>query len=61
MEQNAVIYEVNVRQYSQASSFKAVTTDIPRLKNLGVDVLWLMPIHPIGIEKEKARSAHITA
>jgi len=50
---NAVIYEVNVRQYSQESSFKAVTSDIPRLKNLGVDVLWLMPINPIGIEKRK--------
>ena len=44
---NAVIYEVNVRQYSQESSFSAVTNDIPRLKNLGVDILWLMPIHPI--------------
>lgn len=44
----AVIYEVNVRQYSPAGTFAAVTADLPRLQKLGVDVLWLMPIHPIG-------------
>lgn len=43
-----VIYEVNVRQYSAAGNFAAVTADLPRLRDLGVDTLWLMPIHPIG-------------
>ena len=44
---NAVMYEVNVRQYSQEGTFKAVTKDLTRIKGLGVDVLWIMPIHPI--------------
>lgn len=44
----AVIYQVNVRQYSPAGSFKAVQADLPRLKKLGVDILWLMPVQPIG-------------
>jgi len=45
---NAVIYEVNVRQYTQEGTFKAFQQHLPRLKELGVDILWLMPIHPIG-------------
>ncbi|GHB04250.1 hypothetical protein GCM10009069_28500 [Algimonas arctica] len=45
---DAVIYEINVRQYSDAGTFDAVREDLPRLKELGVDILWLMPIHPIG-------------
>lgn len=44
----AVIYQVNVRQYSQAGTLAAVQADLPRLKALGVDILWLMPIQPIG-------------
>jgi len=49
----AIMYEVNIRQYSEAGTFKAVQDDLPRLKALGVDILWLMPIHPIGEEKRK--------
>ncbi|MGB6229851.1 MAG: alpha-amylase family glycosyl hydrolase [Litorimonas sp.] len=45
---DAVIYEVNIRQYSEAGTFDAVREDLPRLSELGVDILWLMPIHPIG-------------
>lgn len=45
---NQTIYEVNVRQYSQEGSFDAIRNDLPRLKELGVGILWLMPIHPIG-------------
>lgn len=44
----AVIYQVNMRQYSQAGTFQAVQADLPRLKALGVDILWLMPVQPIG-------------
>jgi glycosidase len=51
--QQAVIYEVNVRQFSQEGSFAKVTEAIPRLTELGVDILWLMPIHPISVEKRK--------
>ena len=43
-----VIYELFVRQFSPQGNFAGVTKDIPRLKELGVDILWLMPIHPIG-------------
>lgn len=49
---NRVIYEINVRNYSAAGTFKAVQTDLPRLKELGADIIWLMPIHPIGQEKK---------
>ncbi|MGQ3053568.1 MAG: alpha-amylase family glycosyl hydrolase [Roseateles sp.] len=51
----AVIYQVNVRQYSAAGSFKAVQADLPRLKALGVDILWLMPVQPIGKLNRKGR------
>jgi glycosidase len=44
----STIYEINVRQYSESGKFTAVTADLPRMKALGVDILWLMPIHPIG-------------
>lgn len=50
---DAVIYEINVRQYSEAGTFDAVREDLPRIKELGVDILWLMPIHPIGEVKRK--------
>lgn len=49
---NSVIYEINTRQYSPEGTFKAVEADLPRIKQLGVDILWLMPIYPIG-EKDR--------
>jgi cyclomaltodextrinase / maltogenic alpha-amylase / neopullulanase len=45
---NASIYEVNIRQYSEEGTFRAFQQDLPRLKDLGVDIIWLMPVHPIG-------------
>lgn len=45
--QQAVIYEVNLRQFGDGG-FKEVTNHLPRLQELGVDILWLMPIHPIS-------------
>jgi glycosidase len=50
---NQTIYEVNVRQYSAAGNFAGVEADLPRLQQLGVGVLWLMPIHPIGVQNRK--------
>ena len=47
---DAVIYELNARQFSDEGSFNAVTADLPRLKELGVDIIWLMPIHPSGVK-----------
>ncbi len=45
---NATIYEVNIRNYTEAGTFDAFAEHLPRLKELGVDILWLMPIHPIS-------------
>ena len=45
---NATIYEVNVRQHTAEGTFKAFQKDLPRIKELGSDILWLMPVHPIG-------------
>ncbi len=50
---NATIYEVNVRQFTPEGTFKAFESHLPRLKELGVDIIWLMPIHPIGEKNRK--------
>lgn len=49
----ATIYEVNIRQFTPEGTFQAFTAHIPRLKKMGVDILWLMPIHPIGEKNRK--------
>lgn len=49
----AVIYQVNTRQFTPEGTLAAATLEIPRLKALGVDILWLMPIHPIGEKNRK--------
>ncbi len=53
MMENAIIYEANIRQYSVEGSFDAFTKDIPVLKELGVKILWVMPIYPISTTKSK--------
>ncbi len=50
---NTNIYEVNIRQYTKEGSFKAFEKELPRLHKMGVDVLWFMPIQPIGVKKRK--------
>ena len=50
---SSVVYEVNVRQFSPEGTLKAVEAQLPRLKDLGVDILWLMPINKIGVEGRK--------
>ena len=50
---NSVIYEVNVRQYTPEGTFAAFEKHLPELKKLGVDILWLMPINPIGVKNRK--------
>src|ERR1700680_1739708 len=42
------IYEVNLRQYSLEGSFLAFTKELPRFRDMGVEVLWFMPIAPIS-------------
>ncbi len=50
---DAVIYQINTRQFTNEGTFRAAMAELPRLKALGVDILWLMPIHPIGVENRK--------
>ena len=50
---SSVIYEVNVRQYTPEGTLAAFRSHIPRLKALGVDILWLMPVQPIGVKNRK--------
>jgi 1,4-alpha-glucan branching enzyme len=50
---NAVIYEVNVRQFTPEGTLVALQRHLPRLKRLGVDILWLMPVQPIGRKNRK--------
>jgi glycosidase len=50
---DAVIYEIFPRAFSPEGNFKAIEKEIPRLKELGISVIWLMPIHPIGEIKRK--------
>ncbi len=50
---DATIYELNTRQFSEEGTFKAAEKELPRLKDLGVDIIWLMPIHPIGEKNRK--------
>ena len=50
---NANMYEVNIRQYTPEGTFAAFQTHLPRLREMGVDILWLMPIQPIGVKNRK--------
>jgi glycosidase len=50
---SSVMYEVNVRQFTPEGTFNAFSEHLPRLADLGVNILWFMPIHPISLEKRK--------
>lgn len=50
---DGVIYEIYPRAFSAQGNFNGITAQLDRLQQLGVDILWLMPIHPIGQEKKK--------
>mgnify|MGYP000671562556 CR=1 FL=1 len=52
--ESSVIYEANIRQYSPEGTFDEFTKDIPDLKELGVKVIWLMPVYPISMKNRKA-------
>ncbi len=49
----AIIYQINTRQFTPEGTFRSAQKQLPRLKELGVDILWLMPIHPIGERNRK--------
>lgn len=50
---NASIYQLNTRQFTHEGTFSAATKQLPRLKELGINIIWLMPIHPIGEKNRK--------
>lgn len=50
---DGVIYEIYPRSFSAQGNFNSITAKLDDLKDLGVTILWLMPIHPIGQEKKK--------
>ena len=61
MMESAVIYEANIRQYSEEGTFEAFTKDIPTLKAMGVKIIWVMPINPISKIKRKATGDKFTS
>ncbi|MCA1564538.1 MAG: DUF3459 domain-containing protein [Acidobacteria bacterium] len=50
---DGVVYEIFPRNFSARGNFDGITAQLDRLKQLGVNILWLMPIHPVGRERAK--------
>jgi glycosidase len=50
---NATLYQVNLRQFTPEGTLRAAQAQLPRVQALGADILWLMPIHPIGEKNRK--------
>ena len=50
---NATLYEVNIRQFTPEGTFTAIIPHLDRLANMGIDILWLMPVHPISETERK--------
>ena len=50
---NSVVYEMNIRQATTEGTFAAAEKYLPELKNMGVDIVWLMPVSPIGVDGRK--------
>ena len=50
---SAVLYEMNIRQFTTEGTFRAASERLPFLRSIGVDAIWLMPIYPIGEEDRK--------
>lgn len=51
--QNQVIYSVYLRAHTEEGTFRALIPDLDRIRALGTDIVWLMPIHPIGVKGKK--------
>jgi 1,4-alpha-glucan branching enzyme len=45
---DATIYQINTRQFTAEGTFRAAERHLPRLRDLGVVIVWLMPVHEIG-------------
>lgn len=52
---NQVVYSIYVRNHSEQGTFKAAEQDLERIRELGVDIVWLLPVHPIGVAARKGR------
>lgn len=52
---NQVMYSIFVRNYSEEGTFNGVRRDLDRIKALGTDIVWLLPIHPIGKRSARVR------
>lgn len=50
---NAVIYQINLRQFTPEGTLQAASRQLPRLHDMGIGIVWLMPIHPIGEKNRK--------
>lgn len=50
---NAVLYQLNTRQFTAEGTFNAARAQLPRLKDMGIGIVWLMPVHPIGEKNRK--------
>ena len=50
---SAVLYELNIRQFTPEGTFSAARERLPFLRSVGIDAIWLMPIYPIGEEGRK--------
>lgn len=50
---NAVIYSIYVRNHTPEGTFRAIEPDLDRIRALGTDIIWFMPIHPIGVQGKK--------
>ncbi len=44
------VYEVNIRQHTPEGTISAFVDDLPRLKDIGIGILWIMPVQPIGVK-----------
>lgn len=50
---NAVLYQLNTRQFTPEGTFAAAREQLPRLRAMGIDIVWLMPVQPIGVTNRK--------
>ena len=51
--QNAIIYSVYVRAHTEEGTFLSIIPDLDRIRALGTDIIWFLPIHPIGVKGKK--------
>jgi glycosidase len=53
MKHNSIIYQIFPRNHSKEGTFKKIEEDLTRISSLGIDVIYLMPIHEIGVKERK--------